>query len=216
MVATRDVTDVKPLLPAPHKHRIFRKSSTDLREEEDAGRLREFAAFDGFSHHELKRLVQAAHRDSLSAPWPLIHEQTPSDACFILLSGEAGVYFGRDRIATVGPGEVIGESSLRRGKLRSATVTTTGPAEVLRIEADAIVALLDEIPALRETVDATFVRHAPVVAQPPTKPVPKRSAVNASVPRDVVVRFEQAATVAGVTVAAALEEALTQWVERGR
>ena len=31
---------------------------------------------------------------------------------------------------------VIGESALLRGQLRSATVTTTGPAEVLRIEQD--------------------------------------------------------------------------------
>ena len=61
-----------------------------------------------------------------SLPWPLIREQTPSDACYILLSGEVGVYVGQDRIAVLGPGEVIGESALRRGKLRSATVTTIG------------------------------------------------------------------------------------------
>lgn len=128
---------------------------------EDARRLREFTAFDNFSDDDLKRLVRAAQRTSTSAPWPLIHEQTPSDACYILLSGEAGVYVGRDRVAVVGPGEVIGESVLRRGKLRSATVTTTGPAEVLRIKRDDLARLLDEIPALREAMDATVARHAP-------------------------------------------------------
>ena len=128
---------------------------------EDARRLREFTAFDNFSDDDLERLVRAAHRTSTSGPWPLIREQTPSDACYILLSGEAAVYVGRDRIAVVGPGEVIGESALRRGKLRSATVTTTGPAEVLRIERDDLARLLDKIPALRETMDATVARHAP-------------------------------------------------------
>lgn len=128
---------------------------------EDARRLREFTAFDNFSDDELERLVRAAHRTSTSAAWPLIHEQTPSDACYILLSGEAGVYVGRDRIAVVEPGEVIGESVLRRGKLRNATVTTTGPAEVLVIERDNLASLLDEIPALRETMEATAARHAP-------------------------------------------------------
>ena len=63
----------------------------------------------------------------------------------------------------VGPGEVIGESALRHGKLRSATVTTIGPAEVLRIERDDLASLLDEIPALRETMDATAARHTPIV-----------------------------------------------------
>src|ERR1700742_2884772 len=129
----------------------------------DARRLREFTTFDKFSDDELERLVQAAHHSSQSVPWPLIREQTPSDACYILLSGEVGVYVGRDRIAVLGPGEVIGESALRPGKLRSATVTTTGPSEVLRIERDDLARLLDEIPALRETMDVTAARHTPIV-----------------------------------------------------
>jgi CRP/FNR family transcriptional regulator, cyclic AMP receptor protein len=181
---------------------------------DDACRLREFIAFDKFSDDELERLVRAAHRTSTSVAWPLIHEQTPSDACYILLSGEVGVYVGQDRIAVLGPGEVIGEAVLRRGKLRCATVTTTGAAEVLRIERDDLASLLDEIPALRETMDVTAARHTPVVLAQPTKPKPKRAKVNASVPADLIDRFEQAANIAGVGVAAALEDAFTQWIER--
>ena len=178
----------------------------------DARRLREFGTFDKFSDDELERLIRAAHRTSRSVPWPLIREQTPSDACYILLSGEVGVYVGEDRIAVLGPGEVIGESALRRGKLRSATVTTMGPAEVLRIERDDFARLLHEIPALRETMDATAAQHVPVA--PPPKPKPARSKVSASVPTELVERFEQAADGAGVGVAAALEDALSRWIER--
>ena len=69
---------------------------------EDARLLRGFTTFDKFSDDELERLVRAADHTSTSAPWPLIHEQTPSDACYILLSGETGVYVGRDRVAVVG------------------------------------------------------------------------------------------------------------------
>ncbi|HXL60349.1 MAG TPA: cyclic nucleotide-binding domain-containing protein [Mycobacterium sp.] len=132
--------------------------------EEDARRLREFAAFAKFSTDDLKRLVRAAHRTSTSGPWPLIREQTPSDSCYILLSGEVGVYVGQERVAVVRPGEVIGESALRRGKLRSATVATTGKAEVLHIARDDLDRLLREIPALRETMDATVARHMPGAA----------------------------------------------------
>jgi hypothetical protein len=70
------------------------------------------------------------------------------------------------------------------------------------------------IPALRETMDATAARHTPVVLAQPTKPKPKRSKVNASVPADLIDRFEQAANIAGVGVAASLEDALTHWIER--
>ncbi len=180
--------------------------------EQDVRRLREFSAFERFSDQDLLRLVQAAHHASQSVPWPLIREQTPSEDCFILLSGEVGVYVGQDRVALLGPGEVIGESALRRGKLRSATVTTTGPAEFLRIERDDFARLLHEIPALRETMEATAERHAPVDLPPKAKPA--RSKVNAAVPSDLVDRFHQAATAAGVSVSSALEDALTQWVER--
>ncbi len=128
--------------------------------EEDARRLREFDTFAKFSDKDLKRLVTAAHRTSTSGPWPLIQEQTPSDSCYILLDGEAGVYVGHDRIAVVGPGEVIGESVLR-GSLRNATVTTMGRAAVLHIARDDLRRLLDEIPALRETMDQTVARHVP-------------------------------------------------------
>jgi len=128
---------------------------------EDARRLREFGAFAKFSDDDLKRIARATHRTSTSGPWPLIQEQTPSNACYILLSGEAGVYVRGDRIAVVGPGEVIGESALRRGKLRNATVTTTGKAEVLHIARDDLDRLLNEVPALRDTMDATVARHVP-------------------------------------------------------
>jgi CRP-like cAMP-binding protein len=132
--------------------------------EEDARRLKEFEAFSKFSDDDLGKLVRAAHRTSTSGPWPLIREQTTSDACYILLSGEAGVYVGNDRVAVVGPGEVIGESALQRGKLRNATVTTTGRAEVLHIARDDLDRLINELPALREMMNATVARHVPEAA----------------------------------------------------
>ncbi len=178
----------------------------------NVGRLREFSAFEKFKDADLERLVRSAHHTSQSVPWPLIREQTPSDACFILLSGEAGVYVGQDRVAVVGPGEVIGESALRRGQLRSATVTTIGPAEVLRIERDDLARLLKEMPALRETMDATAARH--VASAPPPKPKPTHSKLNVSVSADLLERFEKAAEAAGVGVAAATEDALARWIER--
>jgi CRP/FNR family transcriptional regulator, cyclic AMP receptor protein len=137
-------------------------------QKEDARRLREFTAFDNFSDDELQRIARASVRSSTSGPWPLIYEKTVSDACYILLSGDAAVYVGQDRIAVVGPGEVIGESSLRRGKLRNATVTTTGPAVVMRIGRSDLARLLDEIPALRETMEATVARHVPAATVDPS------------------------------------------------
>jgi CRP/FNR family cyclic AMP-dependent transcriptional regulator len=123
--------------------------------------LQEFEGFKNFSEDDLKRVVKASHRTSTSGPWPLIREQTVSDACYILLTGEAAVYVGQDKIATVGPGEVIGESAMKRGKLRGATVTTTGRAEVLHIDRDDLDRLLEDVPAMRQLIDETVARRTP-------------------------------------------------------
>jgi CRP/FNR family transcriptional regulator, cyclic AMP receptor protein len=133
-------------------------------QQEDVQRLREFEGFAKFSENDLKRIVKAAHRTSTSGPWPLIREQTVSDACYILLSGEAAVYVGQEKIAEVKAGEVIGESALKRGKLRGATVTTTGRAEVLHLDRDDLDRLLDEVPALRQLIDDTMARRMPGAA----------------------------------------------------
>lgn len=55
---------------------------------------------------------------------------------------------------------MIGES-VRHGKLRNATVTTVGRAEVLHIAREDVVRLVEEIPALREVMDETAARHMP-------------------------------------------------------
>ena len=71
---------------------------------------------------------------------------------------------------------------------------------------------LNEIPALRQIIDASIARHVPVDLPP--KPKTGRSKLNASIPTDLIERFKKAADGAGVSVASALEDALTQWVER--
>ncbi len=130
-------------------------------EQDDVHQLQEFEGFKNFSENDLKRVVKASHRTSTSGPWPLIREQTVSDACYILLTGEAAVYVGQDKIATVKSGEVIGESALKRGKLRGATVTTTGRAEVLHIDRDDLHRLLEDVPAMRQLIDDTVARRTP-------------------------------------------------------
>jgi CRP/FNR family transcriptional regulator, cyclic AMP receptor protein len=134
-------------------------------EKDDIATLKQFDGFAKFSDDDLKKVVQASHRTSTSGPWPLIREQTVSDACYILMSGEAAVYAGNNKIATVHEGEVIGESALRRGKLRGATVTTTGRAEVLHIDRDDLDRLLDQVPALRSLIEETIARRVPGAAE---------------------------------------------------
>lgn len=125
----------------------------------EVGFLRGFTTFDDFSQSELRRIVRSGQRVSLPESWPLIHERTPGDACYLLLAGSVAIYSGRARIAELGPGEVVGELSFTTGQLRTATVSTTAPVELLRIDGDALQTLLAELPALRRTMQDTAATH---------------------------------------------------------
>ena len=79
--------------------------------EQDEAQLRAHAMFVGYASSapstnsrttNCNGLFRTARHESRSTPWLLIHERTPSDACYVLLTGEAGVYVGRDPIATPG------------------------------------------------------------------------------------------------------------------
>ena len=93
-------------------------------------------------------------------------------------------------------------------------MTTTGPTEVLRIEAEDLADLLRQIPALRALIEASAARHTPVpTGDSPAPSGPQRAKVDASIPAELVERFEHTARGAGLTVAAALEDALSRWID---
>lgn len=125
----------------------------------EAGFLREFRTFERFSRHDLATLVRAAERVSLPANWPLIHERTPGDACYIVLDGRVAVYSGRDQVAELGPGDLVGEVALRQERLRSATVSSLDPVELLRLEGEDLIRLLDEVPEFAEALDSAVAAH---------------------------------------------------------
>jgi len=130
----------------------------------EAGRMRTFAAFDGLSDSELQRIANVGHVSTVPAGWPLIHEQTPSDAVYILLDGEVDVYYGREQVARLQPGDIVGEAVLRPGTLRTATVSAVSPVRVLHLEKSEFAMLLNEIQAFGATVDAIALLHT--VPQP--------------------------------------------------
>ncbi|MDV6013640.1 cyclic nucleotide-binding domain-containing protein [Haloechinothrix sp. LS1_15] len=125
------------------------------KEGSEARYLHRFPAFEELTQSEVNAIVRASTRASLPANWALIHEQTPGDACYILLSGIVGIYSGQDLVAELGPGDVVGEMALRHGRLRSATVSTREPVELLRIDGGDLDRLLERVPAFRRVLDTT-------------------------------------------------------------
>lgn len=88
----------------------------------------------------------------------IITEGDPGRELFLILDGEAAVTVHDRPIATVGPGEFVGEMALFERAPRSATVTALTPMRTLVAGAQAFATLLNDAAVLRRMA-ATLARR---------------------------------------------------------
>ena len=120
-------------------------------------KLEKLNRLEDLSNEDLKKVVAKGRHVRLPADWSLIWEKTPADKAYLLVDGEVSVRKGGTEIARLGPGDVLGEMAIVGHKLRSASVVSTTPLEVIHFTKEALEQLLDEVPAfgeaLRDTTD---------------------------------------------------------------
>jgi len=119
------------------------------------------ATFGRCERGDLEALAETGEQTSFPDGWPFVREGTPADACYVLLSGTARVFYGRDEVAVLGIGDIIGEAAFVEGGQRNATVSASSPTSALRIEYDALRRLLQTKPRLRETMIAVYNSRRP-------------------------------------------------------
>lgn len=121
---------------------------------EQLGRLNRL---ESLSDKDLKRVIDKGRHVKLPADWSLIWEKTPADKAYLIVEGEVAVRKGKQEVARLGPGDVIGEMAIVGHKLRSASVVSVTPVEVIHFTKESLTELLDEVPAfgraLRETTN---------------------------------------------------------------
>jgi CRP-like cAMP-binding protein len=107
------------------------------------------SAFADCSRADLEDLANHSNRTSIPAHWPLIHQETPADACYVILEGDADVLVKGEKVASITTGAVVGEAGLASHKLRNASVTSTTPLELLHINAEEFTELIKRRPAIK-------------------------------------------------------------------
>lgn len=117
-----------------------------------ARQLTALPSFAGCTTRDLTDLARHSYRSSVPAHWPLIHQDTPADACYVILGGSAAVCIDGVEVAELGPGAIVGEVALATGRLRNATVTSKTPLDLLHVEASEFRALLARRPTLRASL----------------------------------------------------------------
>jgi CRP-like cAMP-binding protein len=131
-----------------HTDQEDRHMSRSQREIVDA--LRKQSAFKDCKKADLEDLAKHSNHTSVPKGWALIQQQTPADAVYVILSGDADVIVKDSKVASLGAGAVVGEAGVAGHKLRNATVLSTSPMDLLHIGADQFEELLKRRSALKK------------------------------------------------------------------
>jgi GNAT superfamily N-acetyltransferase len=91
--------------------------------------MREAPLFEGMTDEQATRLAGICTVSVLPTGRPMFAEGNPAERLYLILDGQVRVSAGARAIATVGPGELLGELSLLTHELHSATATATTAVE---------------------------------------------------------------------------------------
>lgn len=98
-----------------------------------AQRLRHSPLFEGMSATEVARFLKRARRRQVALGEIVIREGDPGDCFYMILSGRFEVRTAGRLIATLGPGDFMGEIALLASVPRTATVAASERSDVLEL-----------------------------------------------------------------------------------
>ncbi len=125
----------------------------------DVERLRRLPLFGELDHHDLSQLSRWV-RDVEFADGDLLFEQgSMPDDLFVIEEGSVVVSRDGRPVATVGPGEVVGEMALLKLERRWATVAAAGHVRAVALGADDLASMSQQMPELADRLRETMLRR---------------------------------------------------------
>lgn len=108
--------------------------------------LRGVAIFANLPKKDLAAMERHVTPTTVDDGTELAREGRAPQQLLLIVEGEAVVRRGKRRLATLGPGDTIGELSLLDGGKQSATVTAVGQCAVLAVPAGEFRSMLEDSP----------------------------------------------------------------------
>ncbi|CAB4624428.1 unannotated protein [freshwater metagenome] len=122
--------------------------------ENGAEHLRGLAFFEGFTDADLDRIAELAESVEAESGAVLMEQGRVGQECYVIESGQAGVFVAEEHVVTLGPGSMVGEMALVDHRPRTATVITETPVRLLAFDTKAFRQLLGEMPKAEERIHA--------------------------------------------------------------
>ena len=110
--------------------------------------LRNVSLFASCSTKDLQKIAKSGDEISMPAGSLIVDQGQTGREAFVLLDGSVTVRRNGKKVATLGPGTIVGELSLLDHGPRTATVTCESDCTLLLITQRHFAAVLDEVPAL--------------------------------------------------------------------
>ena len=119
--------------------------------------------FSGIERAGLEGILRIFRRVSFAAAAPLVRQGQSADGAYIIESGSAEVITalpggGEAKVATLGPGSVLGEMALLERGTRSATVIASAPVQGYFVDRDAFRMLLAQRESAAFTIQNRITR----------------------------------------------------------
>ena len=125
----------------------------------DVERLRHLPLFGELDHHDLSMVARWTREVEIPEGGSLFEQGSMPYELFVIESGGVEVTRDGDHVATLGPGDVVGEMGLLRLQRRSASVRAVGELRAVTLDADGIAAIAEEMPEVAERIRETMARR---------------------------------------------------------
>jgi CRP-like cAMP-binding protein len=110
--------------------------------------LRKIPLFESFSTKDLEKIAKAGDEVSMPAGSLIVDQGQMGREAFVVLDGSVSVKRNSKKVATLGPGAILGELSLLDHGPRTATATCETDCTLLVLSQRTFLAVVDEVPAL--------------------------------------------------------------------
>ncbi len=110
--------------------------------------LRGVSLFSGCNNKELEKVAKAADEIRMTAGTLIVDQGQTGREAFVVLEGEVEIKRNGRKVATVGPGSVVGELSLLDHGPRTATAICTTDCTLMVIDQRRFLGVIDSVPAI--------------------------------------------------------------------
>ena len=118
--------------------------------------LRSVALFSACSNKELEKVARAADEIKMTAGTLIVDQGQTGREAFVVVAGEVSVKRNNRKIATLGPGAVVGELSLLDHGPRTATAICETDCTLLVIDQRRFLGVIDDVPAISHKLLASL------------------------------------------------------------